>query len=295
VRISEIASISYANLAGGNIGTSNANSRIQGISSDVYIMNGNVVGNNPFIARGLTGQLVVGQAANTANATMVAGCAITGFVQVNRGSSANTIFGVLNGFTTNGATANIVSYTGNALTGSSSNVSNYMVQFLHPSNTGILNAYTANTARAAPNYYAFLNDDNLAKVKLGSVEAMHMYTSNVAISSGNITVSKTAGQTQQVYMTANVDNVTFSNFVTRTQTPGGTQVNQTDTVSLIIQQGATPYAFTLPAGNSQIRYANGVSTVTASANTTTIIDVVGVYNYNTSAVNYLVTVNPAFS
>jgi hypothetical protein len=73
------------------------------------------------------------------------------------------------------------------------------------------------------------------------------------------------------------------------------QMNQTDFVTFFVQQGATPYNITLPTGNSQIRYANGVSTVTGVANTTVQINITGVFNYNTSANNYLVTVNSAFS
>ena len=134
-----------------------------------------------------------------------------------------------------------------------------------------------------------------SKSRLGALERFHYFTANVTSSGGAVTIDKTNGQYQQLYATENVTSVTFSNFQVRQTKPNSTFQNSSDVVTFIIQQGATPYNITLPTGNAQIRYANGVNTITGVANTTNTIDIVGVYNYNTSATNYLVTVNSTFS
>ena len=71
-------------------------------------------------------------------------------------------------------------------------------------------------------------------------------------------------------------------------------LNQTDTVTLIIEQGATPYTVTMPTGNTAIRYAGNVSTVASTANTTTMISITA-YRTSANATGYLTTISPAFS
>jgi hypothetical protein len=149
-------------------------------------------------------------------------------------------------------------------------------------------------ARNATNYHAFRNDDVLAKSRLGSLETFNEWTSNVTSSGGSLTIDKLNGQVQQIYPTENITSITFSNFVVSASKPSGAVVNQTDTVTLIIQQGATPYTVTMPTGTAY-RYAAGGNTVTSVANTTTMISITGTYNYNTAANQYLITISPAFS
>jgi hypothetical protein len=50
----------------------------------------------------------------------------------------------------------------------------------------------------------------------------------------------------------------------------------------------------MPTGTAY-RYAGGVDTVGATANTTTMISITGTYNYNTAADQYLITISPEFS
>jgi hypothetical protein len=295
LRTRELVATGYANLASGNIGGANSNSRVGAASFETYVLNGNSLSNVAFVVTGVSSALNVGQAANTANATVAAAAVFQAFVNVNAGSSANTISGYIGSST---VSANVTNMVGYSFTNSgTANVTANVISFYHPGGPGttsVTSQTNGNGARSATNYFAFRNDDNLARSSLGSLSRFHELNANVAISSGNVAVNKQNGQVQQVYMTENVSGVTFSNFVTQVATPAGTQVNQTDTVTLIIQQGATPYTFTLPTGNAAIRYAGNVSTVGATANSTTMVSITGVYNYNTSADNYLITVSPEF-
>jgi hypothetical protein len=146
----------------------------------------------------------------------------------------------------------------------------------------------------ATNYYAFYNEDTLAKTALGSLSSFNEYTGNITSSSGSLAVNKNNGQVQQVYLTENITTISFSNFVTRVQKPNASYANQSDTVTLIIQQGATPYTVTMPTGTGY-KYAGGVTIVGATANATTMISITGTYNYNISATEYLITISPEFS
>jgi hypothetical protein len=154
---------------------------------------------------------------------------------------------------------------------------------------------TANTARNVTNYHAFRNDDDLAQSRLGMLSRFHELNANTSTATGTVNIDKNSGQVQTIYPTGNVTVGTFSNFVTRVTKPDATFVNTADTVTLIIQQGATPYTITMPTGNTQIRYASGLTTVGATANTTTMISITGVYDYGTAANEYLVTISPEFS
>jgi hypothetical protein len=104
--------------------------------------------------------------------------------------------------------------------------------------------------------------------------------------SGSITVSKLNGQVQYLAPTGNVTSISLTNFVT---SQGG--VNQSDTVTLIIKQGATPYTVTMPT-NSAIKYAGNVTNIGVTANSVTMASISSV-NAGGSAL-YLITVSPEF-
>lgn len=294
VRNRELSVFAYANLAGGNVGTSNANSRMGGIVGEMYVINGNSVNTGVPFVTGIAGTVVVGQGANTANATLAAGCGILSFLSVNAGSSAGNLVQYSHVSTFNGNVTNWIGYSGQV--GGSANVSSNAIGFFHPNVTSTVTSLsTSNIARAATNYYAFRNDDDLAKSKLGMLDSFHELNANTATTTGNITISKTDGQVQTIYPTGNVTIAGFTNFVTRATKPNSTFVSTADTVTLIIQQGATPYTITMPVGNTQIRYAGGISTVGSTANTTVMISVTGVYDINAATNEYLVTISPEFS
>jgi hypothetical protein len=273
-----------------------------------------ITATSPFLLGAHTSQIYIGSGTN-ANLSAVGNVSVSGgaigmFVGVNTQPGSNVVYST-------GSLAQIVAADSAGVFGNVTNQIAYATQlvgtpananitgtttavgYYHPPNatTGIYGSgiTTGNIARMATTYHAFRNDDDLARTRLGTLERMHYLNANVTSSGGAVTIDKNNGQVQQIYLTEAITNATFTNFAVRQQKPNATFQNSADEVTLIFQQGATPYNITLPSGNTQIRYANGVSTVTGVANTTVMIDVVGVYNYNTSATNYLVTVNPAFS
>jgi len=134
----------------------------------------------------------------------------------------------------------------------------------------------------------------LAKAQLGSLNSFNELTANITSSGGALSVNKNTAQVQQVYTSEAITSITFSNFITRVQKPDATYANQSDTVTLIIIQGATPYAVTMPTGTAY-RYAAGANVVTATANTTVMVSVTGTYNYLTAADQYLISISPVFS
>jgi hypothetical protein len=256
---------------------------VQAFASGVVVgnVNANLNMGNTSISY-VNGQLFTAQVANNSSVNYLT--LMAGQIAASGGAAANI--------------ANVIGFHAGWAGNVGTTPTNYAV-FYHAGNTSsntiLPPTTTGNLARSATNYYAFRNDDSLAKSRLGSLETMHYFTSNVAITSGNITVNKQNGQAQNLYMTENVSGVTFSNFVTRTQTPSATQVNQTDVVTLVVQQGATPYDLTMPTGNANIRYANALSVVGNTANSTTLIQVTGVYNYNDSATQYLINIGPEYT
>ncbi|CAB4166420.1 hypothetical protein UFOVP849_33 [uncultured Caudovirales phage] len=315
MRINEAAFVNWA-IPTANI--SNNSTRIVASRSEMMVggsvNNYAITGTSPFILGAHTSQVYIGAGTN-ANLSgvgniVVSGGAIGMFVGVNTqpGSSVAFSTGALSQIVATdsggvfGNATNTIAYTTH-MSGNPANANvtgtTTAVGYYQPPNstTGVYGSglTTGNIARSATNYHAFRNDDDLARSRLGALERMHYLTANVTSSSGSVTIDKNNGQVQQVYLTEAITGATFSNFAVRQQRPNATFQNSTDVVTVIFQQGATPYNITLPTGNAAIRYANGVSSVTGVANTTVMVDVVGVYNYNTSATNYLIEIKPTYS
>ena len=155
-------------------------------------------------------------------------------------------------------------------------------------NYGVINSYTM---RGSANYYFLYNDDDVAQNKLGSLRAYHTFQAG-GNTTGTWNIDKTNGQVQSVSATGNITIGSYTNFVTIASHGGGAFDNQTDTVTLIIEQGATPYTITMPTGNSAIRYSNGNSTVPATANSTTTISIQA-YRTAANTAAYITTISPA--
>ena len=132
----------------------------------------------------------------------------------------------------------------------------------------------------------------MAQNQLGSLRAYHTFQAG-GNTTGTWNIDKAAGQVQAISATGNVTIGTYTNFVT-TASNSVSNLNQTDTVTLIIEQGATPFTVTMPTGNAAIRYANGVSTVSATANSTTMIAITA-FRTAANATSYLTTISPAFT
>jgi hypothetical protein len=159
---------------------------------------------------------------------------------------------------------------------------------------GTPNTYSfvnSNSARSAANYYFLKNDDNVAQNQLGSLRAYHTFQAG-GNTSGTWDINKDNGQVQSVSATGNITIGSYTNFVT-TANDGTNNDNQTDTVTLIIEQGATPYTVTMPTGNAAIKYAGNVTTVANTANSTTMIAITA-YRTAANATGYLTTISPGF-
>jgi hypothetical protein len=317
VRFAEQTNYVWANLSA-NI--ANTGTRLSVARNEITIGGGTsafgiTATNTPTMVIGTGTQVYLGAGTN-ANLSLVGNIVTTAgtvgtfsAVNVNNYSTANLIIAYNGQLTTNNANATVfgnattqLGYTINFgggpananITGTTTAIGYYMPGFTANTQLGGYSATSGNIARQATNYYSFRSDDTLAKAQLGSLSSFNEFTGNITSSAGSLTIDKSNGQVQQIYPTENITAVTFSNFVTRVLKPDATYVNQSDTVTLIIQQGATPRTVTMPIGTAY-RYAAGVTTVPSTANTSVMLSITGTYNYNTAADQYLITISPGFA
>jgi hypothetical protein len=225
-----------------------------------------------------------------------------GFITMYQGSLLGNAYGMIPGAlaTSTGnalAAGNITNYTGFA---SNLNASPYITgnlyAFYHGNVSGsaqqtATGLATAAAARTATNYYAFRNDDPVAQVQLGSLRNYHEYQYSTA-TTGTVNIDKNNAQIQFIAPTANVTIGEFQNFVTNA-IDGTNNDAQTDTVTLVIQQGATPYTVTMPTGNASIKYVGNATTVGTTANSVTMISITAIRS-SANAALYLTTVSPEF-
>ena len=290
----------------------------QGIASINWIgggPSGNTYGiTNPASYAAISGTVLVGAGtANTlvstlGNTTVGAVLAVNGTVTLNINSSATTAIMFRAGPTY--AAANI---SGSLQYGNITNLAGYLTQmtgtpvdanvvqtanvahFYVPGTTAgfIPGASTANIPRMATSYFAFRNDDDLAQVKLGRLSSFNELRYLATSSGGALTVDKNNGQVQELATTEAVTSITFSNFVSQIIRPNSSYVQTADTVTLIVRQGSTGYAVTMPSGTAY-KYAGGTNTLGTTANAVTMISVTGVYNSTAAATEYLITISPEF-
>ena len=298
--------------------------RYAGISSaPVLSLTGNISNTNTNL-RGLVGALAVGgsssnyQIQTTAMGTVAAA---TLFLSVGQPNTA-VAYGNTTVLSGSGIAAQITTQAGSIMGnaalvtqtytggGNITNVAGTLISFnAFPFNTptnvygvymnssttnGIFgNAVNQDPMRNATNYYFLRNDDNVAQTKLGSLRLFNEFQYDGANTSGTLAVDKNNGQVQTVYITGDITSVTFSNFVTSASN-GFTTKYQTDTVTLILRQGSTPYAVTMPTGTAY-KYAAGASTVGTTANAVTMISITGTYDSVSAANQYLITISPEFT
>jgi hypothetical protein len=246
----------------------------------------------------VAGLLSVGQP-NTVvafgNTTVLSGTAVQAQISVQTGSTMGNATPLLSVYQGNGNITNMAGLALNFAGGPGTAPTNVYGVYMNGSSTNgtFGNITNQNAMRAATNYYFLRNDDNLAQNKLGSLRLFNEYQYDNSSSAGTLTVNKNNGQVQSVVLSEDITTVTFSNFVT-SATDGTTTDYQTDTVTLILRQGSTPYTVTMPTG-SAYRYAAGTTTVGSTANTTTMISVTANYDSISAADQYLITISPEFS
>jgi len=308
-RIAGLAVASILSLTG-NI--SNTNSFLRGVVGAAIIGGGssNYQVQYPSLnsVQGGSMSLTVGQP-NTVvaygNTNVYSGVGLVASTTLNNGSTAGNLVTLFSSTSVTGVANNVAGLVlqlqGNP--GGSSNpipTNVYGIYMNSATSQGIF-GQTAGTGtnteqmRSATNYYFLRNDDDLAQVKLGSLRLFNEFQYDGANTSGTLAVDKNNGQVQTIYLSGAITSVTFSNFVTsasQTYTPATKY--QTDTVTLILRQGSTPYAVTMPTG-SAYKYAAGSTTVGATANAVTMISITATYDTVSAANQYLITISPEFT
>ena len=149
-----------------------------------------------------------------------------------------------------------------------------------PGATGVSTTYT-------PTNYRFLNNQDLrSKSALGPLESYFDRPYTFVTTTGSTNLDWSNGTSQYLKPTGNVT-LAFTGAIT------STNGNLFHTVTLVVEQGTTPYTITLPTANATIKYAGGVSTPGATANAVIMITSTAA-NINGST-TYLTTVSPEFS
>ena len=167
-----------------------------------------------------------------------------------------------------------------------------VIGYYMPGSSSTYGFASSNGQRAASNYYFLKNDDSVAQNQLGSLRAYHTYQYSTG-TSGTVDINKNNGQIQWILPTGNVTIGSYLNFVTAASNSVVSQ-NQSDTVTLIIEQGGTGYDIFMPGANAIIKYANGVSTISNVAGTITTVTIQAYRNSGNTA-TYLTTISPVFS
>jgi hypothetical protein len=231
---------------------------------------------------------------NLGNTTISHAAVNGGSVAIAAGSTLTNGYGIFNNIAgvPAGTTGNLVNFIGYTTSmGMSTTVTGNVYQFYHPgpSTSSITGAFVNNGMRQAAQYYAFYNADDLAQIQLGSLRRYHEFESPTA-TSGSFAIDKNTAQVHNIVPTGNCTITGYSNMVTSVS-DGSTSDAQVDTLTIIIEQGSTPYTVTLPTG-STYKYAGNISTVGATANAVTMISVTAA-NVR-GVVTYLTTVSPEF-
>ena len=230
------------------------------------------------------------------NTTVGAGSALKTSISVDDSSTLTLGYGVQNEITQSVSTGIWNNYVGfNSLINAATTPTGNIYAFYHGNANTLLTTGTRinNTARATPNYYFLRNDDPVAQAQLGSLRSYNEFEYSTA-TSGTVNIDKTNAQVQMIAPTANVSIGDYQNFMTGIS--DGTNYDlQSDTVTLIIQQGATPYTVTLPStANAEIKYSGGSSVVGGTANAVTLVSISAIRNRGNTGNVYLTAVSTEF-
>jgi hypothetical protein len=220
---------------------------------------------------GSQSSISVGSNANVGNAV-----GVVGQIQTITGTSSNTTSAI-----------SFFSNFGGTVTSTTAPTNVY--GFYMPGTTATHGLSNTNNWRRATNYYFLMNEDNVAQVQLGSLKRYHEFEAATA-TSGSFAIDKNTAQVHNIAPTGNCTITGYSNMVT-SASDGTNTDSQVDTLTIIVEQGSTPYTVTLPTG-STYKYAGNVSTVGATANAVTMISVTAANVRGT--VTYLTTVSPEF-
>ena len=277
----------------GNVGTSNTATRITGISQVLGVGGngaGNLVNSDIATVRNHIASVVVGTNGNlNVGNISVGGITQYGtFINLRPGSSIGNAVGFFwNPNNNTGVTANFGNAFGLLLgmAGGNAAIQNYSGVYLGnstvaPTGGGVTTSHT-------PTNYRFLNNQDLrSKSALGPLESYFDRPYTFVTTTGSTNLDWSNGTSQYLKPTGNVT-LAFTGAIT------STNGNLFHTVTLVVEQGTTPYTITLPTANATIKYAGGVSTPGATANAVIMITSTAA-NINGST-TYLTTVSPEFS
>jgi hypothetical protein len=247
----------------------------------------NIVSARYNMALGPIGNAAVG------NANVQVSTGIVSGHNISAGTYAGNIIGIqLNGATNQAVTANVGTMVAVGVTNAWTGVipTNNFVLYNPGSSATVAGLSQSANSRAATNYYFLRNDDAAAQNKLGSLREYHEFKYEPA-TSGTVDINKANGQIQSITPTGNITIGSYTNFVA-SASDGTNTDQQIDTVTLIIAQGATPYAVTMPTGNAQIKYASNVTTVGSTANAVTMISITATTISGNTV--YLTAITPEF-
>ena len=258
---------------------------------------------NPFFFNALNGRISVGNdgsGANIGNTTLSHATAMVATMATYPGSNTgNSLCLLLNNQSAavGSSGGNVTNMIGLGFFGAQ-NIGNAVGNYYGIAHTGTTNTFgytvPATIAAQTTNYYLIYNTDNVIQNQLGQLRS-YQETNYTSGTSGTVNVDKTNGQVQTIVPTGNITVGSFTNFITTASATANSitkTAQQTDTVTLIIKQGATPYTITMPTGNAQIKYAGNITTLANTANAVTMVAITGANISGT--VNYMVTVSPEF-
>jgi hypothetical protein len=275
----------------GNVGTSNANTRLTGVSSLLNVGGngaGNLVNSDIASVRNYVASTVIGTNGNinTGNISIAGLCQYSTFINLRPGSSVGNAIGFqFNPNNNTGVTANFGNAFGLVLgSGGNAAVENYNGVYMGNSTVG---PNGGSMGSSTPTNFRFLNNQDLrSKSALGPLESYFDRPYTFVTTTGSTNLDWSNGTSQYLKPTGNVT-LAFTGAIT------STNGNLFHTVTLVVEQGTTPYTITLPTANATIKYAGGVSTPGATANTVIMITSTAA-NINGST-TYLTTVSPEFS
>jgi hypothetical protein len=277
-------------------GTTWTNKRATGMRIDVQVGNGSMNSTSYNLVRAAAYNVSVGNNTATigaANLQLGAATGISSSTNVDTNSRlGNSLAFLTLGPLSGGAGAIANSQIGYFSTTQWSGViPDNVIHYYVANTTNRFGTSSSGNGRAATNYYAFRNDDNVAQVQLGSLRSYSEFAYPLSSSSGALTVNKLNGQFQVLTTTEAITSVTYSNFVT-SASDGVNTDEQGDTVTLVVIQDATGRAITMPSG-ATYKYANGANTVSSTASSITMISITAIRISGTTT--YLTSISPTFT
>jgi hypothetical protein len=246
-------------------------------------------------ASGAGGTVVVGNIGTVSMGNATIGHATGAFNLVISGGGANigNAVGVIGQIQTQSANANVTTAIGAGVQFTAPTAPTVppttVIGYYMPNNTATYGLTNSNSYRGATNYYFLKNDDNAAQAQLGSVRAYHEFEAATA-TSGSFAIDKAVAQVHNIVPVGNCTITGYNNMVV-SASDGTNNDPQIDTLTIVVEQGATPYTVTLPTG-AAFKYAGGNSTVGTTANAVTIVTVVAANVSGTTT--YMTTVSPEF-